>query len=388
MTDEKELEDYIRTQKSLGVSDAAIRKSLVEAGYTPEEFNHLLAKHSKKTSWHMPDSLSIRHILMINIMTIIVFGAMFAYFTYDYNTKINTLASQQQELESGMDQKLSSQQQALTEKIDSQTGELDSKINSMQARIEKVRDDLSSSIQSYNSQAMGRDSALSASIQRISNQSLSELSTFGQQLDAFRQQSVDFSSIIPTAIESVVTIGKKGQGYFTSAGSGVFINNKGYIVTNYHVIDDLSQITVRTHDETEYSATVIGKDEDWDIAVLKLITDKDDFTYLDFGDSDNVNAGTHVIAVGNPVGFESTVTQGIISSTDRLINGIDRSYFQTDVAINAGNSGGPLIDKNGKIIGIATLKYARIGFEGLSFALKSDDVKRVVYEILDKEDIG
>jgi len=386
MTDEKELEDYIRTQKSLGVSEAAIRKSLAEAGYTHDEFNHLLARHAKKTSWHMPASLSIKHVLMINIMTIIVFGAMFAYFTYDYNTKMNTLASQQQELESGVEQKLSSQEQALSGKIDSQTGELDSEISVMQARIENVRDDLSSSIQSYNSQAMGRDSALSASIQRISNQSLSELFSFSQQLDAFRQQSVDFSSIIPTAIKSVVTIGKKGPGYFTSAGSGVFINNKGYLVTNYHVIDELGQITVRTHDETEYSATVIGKDEDWDIAVLKLITDKDDFTYLEFGDSDSVNVGTHVIAVGNPVGFESTVTQGIISSTDRLINGIDRSYFQTDVAINAGNSGGPLIDKNGKIIGIATLKYSGTGFEGLSFALKSDDVRRIVHDILEKEE--
>lgn len=385
MTDEKELEDYIRTQKGLGVSEAAIRKSLEEAGYTREDFGHLLQKHAKRGSWRLPGSLSHRHLLVMNMIIIVVFGALMGYFTYDYNVKMNALAARQQELEESVDQRLSSQEQALSGMVEERVSELDSEVGVMQARIGSVEDDLTGRIQSFNSNSISRDSALSASIQRISNQSLTEMTSFSRQLEEFRSQTVDFSPIIPMALDAVVTIGSSGPGYFTSSGSGVFINSRGYLVTNHHVIDGLGSVAVRTHDGSDYSASLVGKDEDWDIAVLKLTADKDDFTFLEFGDSDDVRVGTHVIAVGNPVGFDSTVTQGIISSTDRMINGAEREYLQTDVAINSGNSGGPLIDKQGRIVGIATLKYARMGFEGLSFALKSDDVKRVVYDILGEE---
>jgi serine protease Do len=156
-------------------------------------------------------------------------------------------------------------------------------------------------------------------------------------------------------------------------------------VTNNHVIDELRQIYVKTHDGSDYAARIVGRDTEWDIALLKLHTNKNNFKKLSWADSSKVSVGDHVIAIGNPVGFESTVTEGIISNTDRVVNGNKISYFQTDVAINAGNSGGPLIDKNGKIVGIATLKYARSGFEGLSFALKSNDVKKIVARMMAEE---
>ena len=124
---------------------------------------------------------------------------------------------------------------------------------------------------------------------------------FPAELEGFKETSVDFSKIIPKALNSVVTIGKKSSTYFSTAGSGVMINGVGHIVTNYHVVDDLGKISVRTHDNNEYSATLVGKNEAWDIAVIKLITEKKTFDYLEWGDSSKVNVGESVIAIGNPV---------------------------------------------------------------------------------------
>ena len=380
---DKELEDYIQVQRSLGVKDHDIKASLLSAGYDESDFSSLLVKHKKTSSIKTNKTLNNKHLFYINIAIILVFGSLFVYLTYDYNLKINTLSIEQDMLMGQVDDRLNTKEQAINTRMELKEAELDNDINIMNNRIENVNNDLSSKIQNTQAQALTRDQALSDSIQKISNHSQTELSMFEQQLDIFKETAVDFTSIIPKSIKSVVTIGRKGSGYFITAGSGVFINSEGYIVTNYHVIDDLREITVRTNGE-DYTATVIGKDEDWDLAVIKIITDKDKFDFLKFGTSDDIFVGKHVISVGNPVGLESTVTEGIISNTNRLINGNDIYYIQTDVAINSGNSGGPLIDKNGNIVGIATLKYAKVGFEGLSFALRVDDVQRIVYEILNK----
>jgi S1-C subfamily serine protease len=385
MVVEKELEDYVKAQKTLGVSDAAIRKSLLDAGYPEQEFHQLLAKHAhtQKTE----TALTTRHLLYLNVGVVIAFSLLLVYITYDYNTKLGLLSTQQEETAVNITSQLSTQTGALRNDLSSVESKLGSKIEQTSTRVEGVRDELTNTLSGYNYQSMNRDSALTEMIQKISNKSTSQLTSFQEQLKTFKEASVDFSKVIPKAVDAVVTIGKKGNGFFTTAGSGVLINNEGYIVTNYHVIDQLNPITIKTHDGNEYSATIVGKDDSWDIAVIKAVTDKKSFEYLPFADSGTAFVGQHVIAVGNPVGFESTVTEGIISNTDRLIAGDEKDihFIQTDVAINAGNSGGPLIDNNGKILGIATLKYARSGFEGLSFALKSNDVQSVVMQILDKE---
>ncbi|MFC1741163.1 trypsin-like peptidase domain-containing protein [Nanoarchaeota archaeon] len=387
--DENELEDYIKTQKSLGVKDEDIVKSLLNAGYMEHHFKHILEKHKKqqktaKSQWN----ISTRHVLALNFIMVIVFGLFFVYVTQDYNDKITLLKQQQDSDLESTTQQISAQQNSLNSlrsELTSTKDDLKEDITQTDAKIDSVEQDLKSSIQTYNYQSMNRDRQLSDSIQKANNRSLSTLSVFGEQLQEVKDASVDFTPIIPKSTRAVVNIGSKGSGYFNNAGSGVFINDKGYIVTNWHVIDELNKITVRTSEGTEYLASVVGKDEDHDVAVLKIPATKE-FEYLDWANSDDAFVGQHVIAIGNPVGFESTVTEGIISNRKRLITGeLNIYYIQTDVAINAGNSGGPLIDKEGDVIGIATLKYAKAGFEGLSFALRSNDVRRIVMEILQEE---
>jgi S1-C subfamily serine protease len=390
---EKEVEDYIKTQKSLGVSDHDIRKSLVDAGYHEDEFSRELARHAGRSpasagkGWEKGFTPTVKHILYLNVVIVVMFGAIVSYLAYDYNTKLSSLSAEQDRQADDMGQKLTTQEEALKGKIDGVERSLSGELGVAKSRIENVNTDLQTKVDEYKYQSMSRDSALSDSIQKMSNKSLTELSMFEEQLETFREASVDFSPVIPKAIETVVTVGRKDIGYFTTTGSGVLINEKGYIVTNYHVVDDLRTINVKTHDGGDYLATLVGKVEEWDIAVIKLITEKSNFEYMEWADSSQVSVGDHVIAVGNPVGFESTVTEGIISNTKRLIptNDLDIYYFQTDVAINAGNSGGPLIDKGGKIVGIATLKYSAVGYEGLSFALRANEVKAKVLEILQKE---
>ncbi|MBW2971950.1 trypsin-like peptidase domain-containing protein [Candidatus Woesearchaeota archaeon] len=383
-----ELEDYIKTQRSLGVNEHAIRKSMLDAGYTEQEFGELLKRHYAPKARQAGGGFNptVKHVIYINIALFIAVAGLVSYFAYDYNTKLADMSSERQAQMTEMDQKITSHADELSQKIVNVEGALRSDVSTANARIDSVGNQLDTKLQDYNYQSMRRDAQLSDSIQKSSNHSLSELATFSQQLNQFREASVDFSQVIPSAISAVVTIGSRGNGYFNTAGSGVFISNEGYVVTNYHVVDDLSRITVRTHDDAEYTANIVGKDEDWDIAVIKLQTEKNDFERLQWADSSKAKVGDPVIAVGNPVGFESTVTQGIISNTKRLIPGdVEIYYLQTDVAINAGNSGGPLIDKDGKIVGIATLKYAGTGFEGLSFALRSNDVQGMVLNMLKEE---
>jgi len=392
---EKELEDYIRTQKSLGVSDHAIHKSLLDAGYELEEFKDTLDKHSKAhsrarahssggESAKKPFSLAPHHLLYLNFFLVVVFVGMFMYMSYDYNAKLVQLKESQQFEIGQVSTKITQQGSELSSQMESMEESLYVEISGVETKVETVKTDLDKKISDYNYQAVTRDTQLSDSIQKSTSTSLTELSGFAQQLEEFREATVDFSPIIPKAVDAVVTVGSKGSGFFTTAGSGVIINNNGYIVTNWHVVDDLNNLDVKLSDGNDYQAELLGKDEDWDVALIRLKTERDDFEYLSWRDSDSVTVGEHVIAVGNPVGFDSTVTEGIISNTRRLIpgDGADKYYFQTDVAINAGNSGGPLIDEDGKIVGIATLKYAKTGFEGLSFALRADDVERLTLDML------
>lgn len=180
-----------------------------------------------------------------------------------------------------------------------------------------------------------------------------------------------------------------------ATGTGVVITKDGYIVTNAHVIYDTQygsgladSISVLMNDEKSYDAEVIGYDTDCDLAVLKI--DADNLTAAELGDSDNLRLGESVIAIGNPLGFElmNTVTKGIVSGKNRRITINDKSMnlIQTDAAINSGNSGGPLIDMNGKVIGINSSKmsssYSATSIEGIGFAIPSNEVSKIVEDLM------
>ena len=166
-------------------------------------------------------------------------------------------------------------------------------------------------------------------------------------------------------------------------GSGFIIDEKGIIVTNNHVIQDAEDIIVRVNGDKEYNAKVIGADPLSDIAVLQLDT-KEKFLPVKFGNSDKARIGDWVIAIGNPFGLGGTVTSGIISARNRSI-GLSRyeDYIQTDASINSGNSGGPLFDMNGDVIGINTAILGRNGSIGIGFSIPSNSAKIVIDQLIE-----
>lgn len=174
-----------------------------------------------------------------------------------------------------------------------------------------------------------------------------------------------------------------------SSGSGAIISKDGYIVTNNHVIDNASKVDVTLQDNRRFTARVVGTDPTTDLALLKI--EANNLPFIPFGDSDQAKIGQWVLAVGNPYELNSTVTAGIISAKSRNI-GILRdesglqveSFIQTDAAVNPGNSGGPLVNLNGEIVGINTAIASRTGgFSGYSFAVPSAIAKKVMDDLLE-----
>ncbi|MBO4451780.1 MAG: Do family serine endopeptidase [Bacteroidaceae bacterium] len=170
------------------------------------------------------------------------------------------------------------------------------------------------------------------------------------------------------------------------AGSGVIISKDGYIVTNNHVVEGADDIEITLNDNREFKATVVGLDANTDLALLKI--DGKDLPTLVIGDSDELKVGEWVLAVGNPFNLKSTVTAGIVSAKARKIQEVSRtgneieSYIQTDAAINAGNSGGALVNSRGELVGINAALYSQTGsFTGYGFAIPTTIMKKVVNDL-------
>ena len=168
----------------------------------------------------------------------------------------------------------------------------------------------------------------------------------------------------------------------SALGSGFIIDEKGIVVTNNHVIEGAEDIVVQVNGEKKFNAKVIGADPLSDIAILKIDTNER-FLTVKFGDSDKAKIGDWVIAIGNPFGLGGTVTSGIISARNRSI-GLSRyeDYIQTDASINSGNSGGPLFDMNGDVIGINTAILGRSGNVGIGFSIPSNSAKIVIDQLI------
>lgn len=206
----------------------------------------------------------------------------------------------------------------------------------------------------------------------------------------------DFTSAAEISTPAVVNIkATEGTGlggwfdtgsYGSSSGSGVIISADGYIVTNNHVIEDGSQYEVTLNDKREFIATLIGKDTNTDIALLKIEPDEP-LPVMQIGNSDSLRVGEWVLAVGNPFNLESTVTAGIVSAKGRSIDILEgeyriESFIQTDAAVNPGNSGGALVNTNGELVGINTAIITRSGrYEGYSFAVPSGLVQKIVWDL-------
>lgn len=179
--------------------------------------------------------------------------------------------------------------------------------------------------------------------------------------------------------------GSKRKRKVQGMGSGFIISSDGYILTNSHVVAKADKITVMTSNEKEYTAKLIGRDPKSDIAVIKI---KDrDFPYLRFGDSEKLKPGEWVIAIGNPFGLASTVSVGVVSAKGRSGIGITdyEDFIQTDAAINRGNSGGPLINSAGKVVGINTAIFSQTGgYMGIGFAIPSNMAVKIKKQLVKK----
>lgn len=216
------------------------------------------------------------------------------------------------------------------------------------------------------------------------------------------------NKILPSIVGIQVTYTTTSNSYFgfgmpttseaTASGSGIIISEDGYIVTNNHVIDtssssssysyynisDATSVKVKLYGSDElYDAQIVGKDSQTDLAVLKI--DKDGLTAAEFADSDEVAVGEFAMAVGSPLGLDTTVTTGIISAVNREVESDGTTYvcIQTDAAINSGNSGGALVNSDGKVIGINTLKLSGSGVEGIGFAIPINSTLDVIDDLIE-----
>lgn len=213
----------------------------------------------------------------------------------------------------------------------------------------------------------------------------------------YTQDELQNISVYEKCNEAVVNITTQTMGYNwflepvitgSGSGSGSIIDKRGYVVTNVHVIEDAATINISLADGSNYEGRVVGKDVESDIAVLKFDPDpKTVLKTIQFGTSDALKVGQKVIAIGNPFALERTMTTGIISGLGRPIqessNVIIRNMIQTDAAINPGNSGGPLLDSQGRMIGINTIIYSKSGSSsGVGFAIPVSTARRVVRDLL------
>ena len=187
------------------------------------------------------------------------------------------------------------------------------------------------------------------------------------------------NSVVEIKTETVTKDSRLQQAVSEGAGSGVIVTNDGYVVTNNHVIDGASKITVTLKSGQSYEAKLVGTDATSDVALLKI--DANDLQPAVMGDSDKLSVGETVVAIGNPLGeLGGTVTDGIVSALNReiTIDGDTMNLLQTNAAINPGNSGGGLFNEYGELVGIVDAKSTGTGVEGLGFAIPINDVKTVV----------
>ena len=171
-------------------------------------------------------------------------------------------------------------------------------------------------------------------------------------------------------------------------GSGVIVSKEGHVVTNFHVVKGAAQTKITTNDHKEYDAELIGADERMDIAVLRIVGGGGNFPALAFANSSDVRSGQLVFAVGNPFGLSATVTQGIISATQRRLSDTGNDYLQTDCVINPGNSGGPLVNHRGEIVGINVSIFSGDEklhtWQGIGLAIPANDASAAFQTIMGK----
>jgi len=243
-------------------------------------------------------------------------------------------------------------------------GQLQFSYNRVEADIKDLKEDTQSKLNELTTTLLKTEEEL--------NLLGSQIGSIDNEINLLKSStSADFSGIIEDAIKGVVTV-KTDVGQ----GTGFIISSEGYIVTNEHIIKGAKAAGIITYDGELHQVELIGKREYMDIALLKI---SGSYDMLELADSDDVQIGEKVIAIGNPLGLQFSVSEGIVSGIHRPGLNEMEVYIQTDAALNPGNSGGPLINKKGEVIGINNFKIG--GTEGMGFALESNSIGETVNEI-------
>ena len=242
------------------------------------------------------------------------------------------------------------------------------KINQINTEIKQSGDSLSTE---FNNKIDIIDKDLENKINELTKSLLETKVDLTQQVGSIKAKtSSDFSGIIDSATIAVVTIRTD-----VAQGTGFIISDDGYVVTNAHVLSGATSVEAITSDQETKTIKFIGYNKNMDIALLKM---DGSFPYLELDDSNNVKVGEKVIAIGNPLGLSFSVSEGIVSAVHREGNNGLPAYIQTDASLNPGNSGGPLINTDGTVIGINNFKLSG---ESLGFALESNYIKSTVNAI-------
>ena len=309
----------------------------------------------------MPKSnLNNKKVLIISIVLLLVATSSLILY---YNNKIN-------EQSMNFNVKLTELNKQISADLSQLGGDMSSLKNNLTGKI----DILDANLKNFKSKNEQEINTLAALIDEIEEQSEIQLTELKDELKSIKVKSKDFTAIIDDVLQSVVSVGTdKGL------GSGAVIDDRGFIVTNYHVVNGANIIRIFTYGNEVYDAALVGYNDVVDVAVLKVDASLEK---LRFGDSDSVELGERVIALGSPAGLSFTVTEGIISAVHRKGPNDLEIYLQTDVPINPGNSGGPLVNANSRIVGINNFKIG--GYEGLGFAIESNVVKQITDDIIER----
>jgi len=237
--------------------------------------------------------------------------------------------------------------------------------------LNKTKSELNSKIDINNAELQAKLNELTTSLMGVEQNLMQVEENVETEISVLKAKaSDDFSGIIENSVKSVVTIRTD-----VSQGTGFIITSDGFSVTNAHVLAGARKAEAVTSELKVIDLELIGYDTILDIALLKI---EGTYPYLELGDSDKVKVGEGVIAIGNPLGLSFSVTEGIVSAVDRPGSNLIPAYIQTDAALNPGNSGGPLINTNGQVIGINNFKVTG---ENLGFALESNYIKETINKI-------
>lgn len=256
--------------------------------------------------------------------------------------------------------------------VSSETVSTSSSKASVATEVEEASESTESSLPSVTTQTAQEQITLAAT-SRVS----------GTPLSISDIAKLTVNSIVEITTETVTTSSRMRQYVSEGAGSGVIVSKDGYIVTNNHVIDGASKITVKTSDKKNYTATLVGKDAKTDLAVIKITASN--LQAVVYGDSSKLVVGELAVAIGNPLGeLGGTVTEGIISALNRdiTIDGQTMNLLQTSAAINPGNSGGGLFNEYGELIGVVNAKSSGSDIEGLGFAIPVNTVIEIVEDMI------